>query len=84
MNLYRNSKVLISDSYSCTKRPVYGVQNLISIVERKDRDLLVKNLYDKMLFPSWNSIFNGSGASLMQNANIYSFDGKNVMHSPHW
>lgn len=62
----------------------FRVQDAISMVERKERDLPVRNLYGDLLFPSWNSVFNGSGASFVHNVNIYSFDGRNVMIDPHW
>ncbi|XP_050669495.1 collagen alpha-1(XXII) chain-like isoform X3 [Leptidea sinapis] len=49
----------------------------------RDRNLPIVNLHGQVLFDSWNQMFNGSGA-LFGNANIYSFNGRNVLNDPTW
>ncbi|XP_061378201.1 collagen alpha-1(XV) chain-like isoform X2 [Danaus plexippus] len=60
------------------------VEDLRFIVKRKrDRYVPVVNLYGQVLFDSWASMFNGSGA-LFAKSSIYSFNGKNVQIDTTW
>ncbi|CAH0729565.1 unnamed protein product, partial [Brenthis ino] len=62
-----------------------NVVDLISIVKSiQDRHVPVVNLYGSVLFDSWSSMFNGSGAPLLSTTSIYSFNGKNVFIDPTW
>eukprot|EP00058_Branchiostoma_floridae_P019981 XP_002605471.1 hypothetical protein BRAFLDRAFT_74285 [Branchiostoma floridae] len=68
------------------------VQDLSSVVSRGDRDgIPIVNLKDEILFPSWNSIFEGEretneykGGAFDINTAIYTFNGTQPLLNPTW
>ncbi|XP_026762727.2 collagen alpha-1(V) chain-like [Galleria mellonella] len=57
-----------------------STQALRNLVTRGYERLQVVNLKEELLFESWHSMFNGSGAPFQKwNANIYSFKGNNIL-----
>lgn len=44
----------------------------------------VANIHGELIFDSWNSMFDGDGAPYSNHANIYSFNGKNVLIDATW
>ncbi|XP_067397368.1 collagen alpha-1(XV) chain-like isoform X2 [Emydura macquarii macquarii] len=61
-------------------------QDLVSIVKRTDRQLPVVNLKGQLLAKSWNSLFEGDGATHFNSLRfpIYTFNGRDVLTDPIW
>ncbi|KAK6960748.1 collagen alpha-1(XVIII) chain, partial [Biomphalaria glabrata] len=58
-------------------------QNLNSIIYyTKDKQIPIVNSKNQILFKSWNSLTDGSGAYFNSQTPIYSFDGNDVMYDP--
>lgn len=77
--LYRKGKFV---AFRATKQ-----QYLKGLVSKEDWSLPVVNVFEKPLFDSWESIFNGSGGVIdtyYNRGNIYTFKGYNVFIDDKW